>query len=170
MEKKSEIIALARSFTNPEDPRNNGLRKNVVQRVVLEQYGISGDRHCGMTRKSQRDPETQKFNDRQITIMSQEAIDEVNRKLGLDLMPGDLGENITVRGLGDLSDVADGKIVVINHGRVCLKVTKQNDPCRKLSIYHKKLAKVLMGKRGLLLTVMRGKGQVVCVGSPIFIV
>ncbi|TSC71587.1 MAG: putative MOSC domain [Parcubacteria group bacterium Gr01-1014_38] len=117
-------------------------------------YGIVGDFHAGPTRISRRTGQP-KFNDRQISLVAQEALDALNAELGITLKPGDLGENITTEGLGDLSDAQPGTRLRIGPS-VILEVTEQNDPCKNLLVYHKLLVKKSYGKRGILAIVREG--------------
>ena len=43
--------------------------------------------------------------------------------------------------------------------KVILEVRKQNDPCSNLQVYHKMMTKELMGRRGVICTVLK-EGQV----------
>src|SRR3989344_7426032 len=88
-----------------------------------------------------------------VTILAYEVLEAVNKELGIELKPGFLGEDITVRGLGDLSDVTPGAEIVLEGG-VVLKVTARLSPVGTLSKYHEQLPEKLAGKRGFVATVI----------------
>lgn len=101
------------------------------ERVTITPQGIVGDAHAGELRPSHTKPGTFKPNDRAVSIVTKEVMDEVNGSLGLDLRPGDFNENILVEGLGDLGDLQKGDQLVFGSG-VTVFVTEQNTPCTKL--------------------------------------
>ncbi len=125
-----------------------GVPKHPQSAVRVGQYGLEGDCHAGPRYTNVRTGE-EKDNRRHVTIVAQEALDEMNAVLGIALRPGDLAENVLVRGLGDLSDVAAGDRLHLG-SQVVLEVTGQNDPCANLLQYHRRLAKNIYGKRGLI--------------------
>lgn len=143
-----------------------GLPKHLQQFVTVAQYGFLGDFHNKPMRRSFSKPGTFKpNNDRHITIISEESLDYANQKLVITLKPGDLAENITTRGMGDLSDVPVNAVVRIKSVR--LRVTGQNKPCRKVWRYHRQLKDILKGRRGLLCVVVVGIGERIGIGDSI---
>lgn len=137
----------------------------VAGEVAVDEHGLRGDRHAGPTRLSGRRGVAVP-NDRQITFVAQEALDDLGRELDVTLGPGDFGENICVRGLGDLSDVRPGALLVTGRG-VAFRVTGQNEPCSNLTEYHRLMVKAAYGRRGLLATVEAGAGLAVAAGDTI---
>jgi MOSC domain-containing protein YiiM len=133
--------------------------------VPVDQYGLRGDRHAGPTRMSSR-RRVEVPNDRQISLMAQEALDDLGRELDVTLDPGDFGENVCVRGFGDLSDVAPGTRFVTDRG-VVFRVTEQNEPCANLMRYHRLMVKASYGRRGLLAVVEAGAGLAIAAGDRI---
>lgn len=121
--------------------------------VVVGEYGFIGDIHAGPTRISRRTGQP-KFNDRQVSFVAQEVLDTLNEKLGILLRPGDLGENVTTQGLGDLSNLMPGTRIIA--GDALFEVTEQNDPCKNLMRYHRLLVKESYGRRGILAIVVQG--------------
>jgi MOSC domain-containing protein YiiM len=103
---------------------------------------------------------------RHVTIVSQEVIDWLNTVYDLGLVPGSLGENVTVRGLGDLSTRSAGETIYLGE-RVRLRITKQNAPCVILSRIHRLLPKWIAGKRGLLCAIESGVGEYVATGMSV---
>lgn len=118
---------------------NPGVPKYSQPQVTVGPDGIEGDYHAGPGR-------------RQVSAVAQEAIDEVNRELGIDIPPGGFGENVLVQGLGDLGDLVAGDRLRFSSG-VVLEVTGQNDPCRNLMVWHPLVPKRVYGKRGVVAVV-----------------
>src|SRR5699024_2358655 len=75
---------------------------------LIAGIGVAGDAHSGVTvrhrSRVQRDP-TQP-NLRQVHLMHSELFEDL-RNVGFDIAPGDLGENITTRGI-DLLGLGEG--------------------------------------------------------------
>jgi len=118
--------------------------------VLVGLDGIEGDAHAGPLRESFKNPGTLKPNDRSFCIVA----DEVRESLGLQ--PGDFNEQLLVRGLGDLGDVAIGSHVLFETG-VELEVVDRAYPCLKLEAYNGiGLIKALAEKRGDELYTRRG--------------
>lgn len=132
--------------------------------VLVDEHGLRGDRHAGPTRMSSKRVEVP--NDRQISLIAQEALDDLGRELEVTLEPGDFGENVCVRGFGDLSDVTPGTRLVTDRG-VVFRVTGQNEPCSNLMKYHRLMVKSSYGRRGLLATVEAGAGLAIAAGDRI---
>lgn len=118
--------------------------------MSIGDYGVEGDYHSGPTRVN-GDGETVP-NQRQVTVVAAEAVEAVAAALSVEIPHGGLGENVLVRGLGELGDVEPGHRIIFGSG-VELEVTGQNDPCANLSVYHPRTPKELYGRRGLLTVV-----------------
>ncbi|MCS7050983.1 MAG: MOSC domain-containing protein [Thermomicrobium sp.] len=125
--------------------------------------GVVGDYHAGPVDRHTKRGEPRP-NTRQLTVVAQEVLDEVNEALGIRLEPGFLGENVTVEGLGDLSDLEPGDRLLLG-ATVVLEVTAQNEPCSTVAVYHPQLVKALYRRRGIC-AVVRGTG-VVRPGDPV---
>ncbi len=152
--------------------REPGVTKIPYMAAIVGRWGFEGDRHNRELRPSFSKPGTLKPNtDRHITILAQEVIDDLNQALGLSLVPGSLGENITTRGLGDLSQIQDGAMLSVRDPggdmRLTLRVTEQNQPCKNLAPIHRLLVKRIHGRRGLLCSIESGLGHLVRVGHSI---
>jgi len=127
-----------------------GVPKQVQPQINIGPHGVEGDYHSGeITTHGSRAGEP---NFRQVSIVAEEAVQEAAENLGVTIPQGGLGENILVRGLGDLGGVVPGQRLRFSSG-VELEVTAQNDPCKNLSVYHPKTPKQLYGRRGLLAVV-----------------
>lgn len=123
-----------------------GVPKYPQLQVEVGPHGVVGDYHAGAFNRHKKKGEPEP-NRRQLTIVAQEVLDEVNLLLGIQLKPGDLAENVTVWGLGDLSDLQPGDRLRL--GPVLVEVTAQNQPCSTVAVYHPQLVKQLYGRRGV---------------------
>src|SRR2546425_1105148 len=119
--------------------QGGGIPKYPRPEVGVGEYGIIGDAHYGQTKLNTETGEIQ-ANLRQVSIISLEVLLYLHTVLGISLKPGYLGENITTQGLGDLSDLSENSLLRIGPS-VLLRVTGQNRPCRKLSVYHPQIIK-----------------------------
>lgn len=133
---------------DPED-----IRKWPQPWVEVGPYGVVGDYHAGPYKTHPRLDPTRP-NPRQLTVVSRELLDWIADTLDVRLQPGDLGENVLLEGLGDLTAVLAGDLLVFEGGAV-LVVTGPNMPCRKLNRYHPTLRDHLVGRRGLTARVYR---------------
>lgn len=158
-----QIIALCTSPTG-------GVPKYPQPRVTVCN-GFEDDFHAGLKRISRR-TRLPIFNDRQISIVAQEVYDALNAELGTTLIPGDFAENITTTGLGDLSHLEPGDMLLIpaKPAVVLLCVTEQNIPCGNLLKYHPLMTEKCSGRRGVLAIVQEGNGVRLEPGCPISIV
>lgn len=98
---------------------------------LLAGLGVEGDAHMGMTVKHRSrvrvDP-TQP-NLRQVNLIHAELLDELNAQ-GFDVAAGQLGENITTRGI-DLLGLPTGARLHLGDAAV-LEITGLRNPCRQL--------------------------------------
>lgn len=139
MEQQGRVVAVCSS---PQ----GGVPKYRRLEIVVGPDGVIGDYHAGPYNRHKKRGEPEP-NTRQLTIVAQEVLDDVNEELGIRLEPGFLGENLTVVGLGDLSDLEPGDLLIA--GTVVLEVTAQNKPCSTVAVYHSQLVKLLHGRRGV---------------------
>jgi len=142
--------------------------------VRLGNYGLVNDFHCTPMRRSFSKPGTMVTNnDRHITIVAKEVVDEINRELGVNVPIGGLGENILVEGLGDLSYVKGENVcigignVILGGYNIALRFVKQNQPCKNLAPYHPEYVKKIYGRRGLLCVIESGVGRTIEPGASI---
>lgn len=122
--KTGRVIAVCKS---PE----HGFPTYPQQTVAIGMLGINGDAHSGLLRESFRNPGTLKFNDRPISIVSEEIRQWANENLGLNIQHGDFNEQIVVEGLGDLGDIPIGTHITFSSG-VVLEIVDRAYPCKKL--------------------------------------
>jgi MOSC domain-containing protein YiiM len=99
------------------NPRSGIPKYHQERRVLVGECGLVGDYHNRPIRESFRNPGTFKKNLWHLSLLAQEVLGLLNQDTALEgmqvLLPGSLGENITVSHLGDLADVADGTIFAI---------------------------------------------------------
>jgi MOSC domain-containing protein YiiM len=107
------------------------MSKPVCDRVrLIEGHGIEGDAHMGTTVKHRSrvrvDPTA--ANLRQVHLMHAELFDELRTK-DFDIGPGQMGENITTRGI-DLLALPRGARLHI--GGAVIELTGLRNPCTQL--------------------------------------
>ncbi|MFH8990352.1 MOSC domain-containing protein [Streptomyces sp. NPDC017940] len=123
------------SFTKPN-------RDSVT---LLAGLGVAGDVHAGVTVKHRsrvaHDP-TQP-NLRQVHLIHEELFAEVGAD-GFTVTPGDLGENITTRGI-DLLGLPTGTLLHIGDEAV-VEVTGLRNPCRQIDAFQGGLLKRVVGR------------------------
>jgi len=98
---------------------------------LLTALGVEGDAHLGETVKHRsrvaRDPS--KPNLRQVHLLHEELHDEL-RRAGFDLVPGQMGENVTTRGV-DLLALPTGTRLHVGETAV-VEITGLRNPCAQL--------------------------------------
>jgi len=112
---------------------------------LIEGQGVAGDAHCGVTVKHRsrvaQDP-TQP-NLRQVHLIHGELFDELAAQ-GFGVQPGQLGENITTRGIA-LLDLPRGAELYIG-ADVVLRVTGLRNPCPQIENFEAGLLKAVVGR------------------------
>ncbi len=138
------------------------LPKHAQPRVTVGTHGLEDDYHNRELRPSFSNRGTFKPNiDRHISLVAIEVIEEMAKLLGKTLGPGALGENITTRGMGDLSQIADGTRIMVGNG-VVLRVSQQNAPCKNVrAAYGLEGYQFVEGRRGLLCSIERGFQKII---------
>ncbi len=119
------VAAVSRSGTHT-------FSKPVADRVVLlEGLGVEGDAHQGTTVKHRsrvaRDPSQPNL--RQVHLIHSELHDELKER-GFDVGPGQMGENVTTRGVA-LLDLPTGTLLRLGATAV-VEVTGLRNPCVQL--------------------------------------
>ncbi|MDQ0931737.1 MOSC domain-containing protein [Streptomyces turgidiscabies] len=114
---------------------------------LLAGLGVEGDVHAGTTVKHRsrmaKDP-TQP-NLRQVHLVHEELLAEVGEQ-GFEVAPGELGENITTRGV-DLLALPVGTLLHIGDD-VVLTVTGLRNPCLQIDGFQDGLLKQVVGRDG----------------------
>jgi MOSC domain-containing protein YiiM len=119
---RGTIVAVSRSETHTFAKAN----RDSVR--LVEGFGVEGDAHGGSTVKHRsrvaRDATRPNF--RQVHLMHAELLDELAR-LGFEVAPGDLGENLTTRGI-PLLDLPTGARLHLGD-RAVIELTGLRNPC-----------------------------------------
>ena len=113
--------------------------------VLVAGLGVEGDAHAGPTVKHRsrvaKDP-TQP-NLRQVHLVHGELHDEL-RAAGFEVRPGDMGENLTTRGI-PLLDLPTGTLLRIG-GTSLVALTGLRNPCRQLEAFRTGLQGALLDR------------------------
>jgi MOSC domain-containing protein YiiM len=141
--------------------------------VLVAGLGVEGDAHAGRTVQHRsriaRDPSAPNL--RQVHLIHAELHEELSL-LGFAVSPGDMGENITTRGL-DLLGLPPGTRLSLG-ARAVVEVTGLRNPCTQLDGVLPGLMRAVLGrdedgglvrKAGIMGVVLAG-GRV-CPGDPI---
>jgi MOSC domain-containing protein YiiM len=112
-------------------------RRDFIQ--LLEGLGVEGDAHCGVTVKhrSRVRADASQPNLRQVHLIHSELFREL-RSAGFSITSGDLGENITTRGI-DLVGLPVGTRLTIGDAVIC--VTGLRNPCQQINDFRDGLLK-----------------------------
>jgi MOSC domain-containing protein YiiM len=112
---------------------------------LLAGLGVAGDAHSGETVKHRsrvaKDP-TQP-NLRQVHLIHAELFEEV-RASGFDVAPGQLGENVTTRGI-DLLGLPTGTRLHIGETAI-IEVTGLRNPCAQIDCFQPGLLAAVLGR------------------------
>jgi MOSC domain-containing protein YiiM len=135
---RGSVVAVSASggytFTKPN---RDGIR-------LIAGLGVEGDVHSGVTVKHRsrvaQDPT--RPNLRQVHLIHEELFAEVGAA-GFAVAPGELGENVTTRGL-DLLGLPTGTLLHIGATAV-LEVTGLRNPCRQIDDFRHGLLKQVVG-------------------------
>ena len=126
------------------DAHHNTIKPTREQIDLVAGFGVKGDAHYG--RKVQhlydmrRNPDAPNL--RQVHLIHAELFDEV-AEAGFAVMPGQMGENITTRGI-DLLHLPRG--TRLSMGEAEIEITGLRNPCRKLNKIQDGLMKATLGK------------------------
>ena len=124
----------------------HGFSKTTEEEIrLLQGLGVEGDAHSGATVKhrsrARRDP-TQP-NLRQVHLMPAELFDDV-AEAGFTVTPGDLGENVTTRGL-DLIHLPRGTRLRLGD-EAEVEITGLRNPCVQIERFQSGLLEQMVGK------------------------
>ena len=134
---------------------------------LLVGLGVEGDAHSGATvqhrSRVRRDPT--RPNLRQVHLIHSELHDEL-REAGFEIDPGEMGENLTTRGI-DLLSLPGGARLQIGDSAV-LEVTGLRNPCAQLDSIRPGLMKATLGhdqeggliRRAGIMSVVAAPGEV----------
>ncbi|MFC7963188.1 MOSC domain-containing protein [Streptomyces cinereoruber] len=113
--------------------------------MLLAGLGVEGDVHAGVTvrHRSRVAQDPTQPNLRQVHLIHEELFAEVSAE-GFEVVPGDLGENITTRGI-DLLGLPVGTLLRIGDHAV-LEVTGLRNPCLQIDNFQDGLLKQVVGR------------------------
>ena len=135
----AKVISVSKS-------ENHTLQKwNEKEIKLIEGLGVEGDAHMGKTVKHRsrviKDP-TQP-NLRQVHLIHIELHEELQEK-GYNIRPGEMGENITTRGIDLLKLPKDTILKVGEESEI--KITGLRNPCHQLESIQEGLMKAVLDK------------------------
>lgn len=129
---KPIIVAVSRS------PKHTFSKQNEDAIKLIKGVGVEGDAHAGETVKHRylvrKDPT--RPNIRQVHLIQIELLEELNAK-GFSVNPGELGENITTRGV-DLLGLPTGTKIKIGT-QVIIELTTLRNPCVQIDQFQEGL-------------------------------
>lgn len=146
--------------------------------TLVEGLGVEGDAHSGATVKHRsrvkRDPSAPNL--RQVHLLQAELFDELVRR-GFPVFPGELGENITTRGIDLLALPAGTRLVLGREAEV--ELTGLRNPCSQIdrfqaglmaAVLDRDASGAIVRKTGVMAVVRRGgpvrRGDPVVVHLP----
>jgi hypothetical protein len=122
-------------------------KPNREQITLLAGIGIAGDVHAGpvVRHRSRRrgGGETVRPNLRQVHLLHEELFADVAAQ-GFRVLPGEMGENVTTRGV-DLLGLPTGARLALGEEAV-VEVTGLRNPCRQIDRYQPGLLKAVLGR------------------------
>lgn len=132
--------------------------------TLIADHGVDGDYHAGrfVRHRSRAAKSPEQPNRRQVHLIHSELFDEL-APLGITVKPGEMGENITTRGLA-LLDLAPGARLHLGDTAV-VEITGCRNPCNQLdAVDERLLAQVavkcedgsIIRKAGIMGIVVRG--------------
>lgn len=112
---------------------------------LIEGLGVEGDAHLGETvqHRSRVAADPSQPNLRQVHLIHAELFDALAVQ-GFAVSPGDLGENVTTRGI-DLLGLPRGARIHLGDGAV-VEVTGLRNPCGQIDSFQPGLLKAVLGK------------------------
>lgn len=133
------VSAVARS------PAHTFSKPTAPSITLLAGLGVAGDAHLGETVKHRsrvrRDPTAPNL--RQVHLVHEELHHEL-RAAGFDVGPGELGENVTTRGV-DLLALPAGTLLRLGADAV-VEVTGLRNPCVQLDRHRRGLTAAVLGR------------------------
>lgn len=112
---------------------------------LIAEIGVEGDAHAGVTvqHRSRVAQDPSQPNLRQVHLIHSELFDEL-RASGFTVQPGDMGENITTRGL-DLLRLPTGARLHIGESGI-IEITGLRNPCKQIDEFQAGLLAACLGR------------------------
>lgn len=135
----AHVLALSRSTTHSFS------KPGVPSLSLLTGLGSEGDAHQGVLVKhrSRVAQNPNQPNLRQVHLIHAELLDELADK-GFLIAPGELGENITTRGV-QLLDLPEGTRLAVG-GQAVIEVTGLRNPCKQIEAFRPGLLAAVLGR------------------------
>jgi MOSC domain-containing protein YiiM len=126
-------------------PEHAFSKPNLAQISLLTGLGVAGDAHCGKTVKhrSRVAQNPDQPNLRQVHLIHSELFDELSEK-GFQVQPGELGENVTTRGIDLLSLPVGTKLKI--GAEVIVELTGLRNPCGQIENFQKGLLNAVLDR------------------------
>jgi MOSC domain-containing protein YiiM len=126
-------------------PRHRFSKQNELWVRLIAGLGVEGDAHAGETVKHRYDRRFHPHapNLRQVHLIPAELLDEL-RADGFRVGPGDLGENVTTRGI-DLGALPTGTRLHLGDAAV-VEVTGLRTPCVQMERFQRGLVAATVGR------------------------
>ncbi len=114
--------------------------------TLIEGIGVEGDAHSGVTVKhrSRVARDASQPNLRQVHLIHAELFDEL-MKSDHAVWPGDLGENVTTRGI-DLLGLSTGTILRLGTAGARVQLTGLRNPCSQIDKFQKGLMAAVLDR------------------------
>lgn len=127
------------------DDEHRFSKTSVDEIVLLPGLGVQGDAHLGVTvqHRSRVAADPTQPNLRQVHLIHAELFAEVGEH-GFDVNPGQLGENVTTRGI-DLLSLPQGTLLRLGDEAV-VKITGLRNPCQQINFFRSGLLKEVLTK------------------------
>lgn len=131
---------------------------------LIEGHGIEGDAHAGafIQHRYQARLLPEMPNNRQVHLIQSQLFDEM-RRCGFEVRPGDLGENITTRGI-DLPKLPLGTRLHLGRSAV-VELTGLRTPCSLIDRFQKGLKRAMIVRAGHFVTFRSGVLGIVRAGG-----
>ena len=124
-----------------------GIPKVPIEAIEVVEAGLVGDGH---------DHEKHRTPIQAISLLDAELLDALRVESGLPLVPGSLGENLTLRGVGVQRLGAGDRLHLGGESRVVLEITRVRPPCYVLDVLSPDFKRVLWNRIGMYARVIRG--------------
>ncbi|MBT2502323.1 MOSC domain-containing protein [Curtobacterium sp. ISL-83] len=127
------------------DPAHHFSKPVVDEVVLVEGWGIEGDAHAGTTVQHRsrvaRDPSQPNL--RQVHLLHAELFDEL-AAAGYEVAPGQMGENVTTRGI-DLLELPENTLLHLG-AEACVRLTGLRNPCQQINAFEPGLLRQVLGR------------------------
>lgn len=139
LQETSRVVAVSR------DAEHRFSKPVVAEITLVAGWGVEGDAHAGTTVQHRsrvaRDPSQPNL--RQVHLLHAEVFDEVAAS-GHTVVPGDMGENVTTRGV-DLLGLPTGALLHLGD-EACVRVTGLRNPCQQINDFDPGLLREVLGR------------------------